>query len=89
VVRVAISPHDDATAGRAQPGRVFDEGVENRLKIECRATNHLQDLCSSRLLLERLSQVAVPRVQLPKQADVLDGNDGLVSEGLEEGDLIV
>jgi hypothetical protein len=84
VVRVAVSPHDDATAGRAQPGRVLDEGVEDWLKIERRATNDLQNLSGRRLLLEGFGQVLVASLQFLEQPHVLDRDDRLVGEGLEK-----
>ena len=40
-------------------------------------------------LLDRLGQLARPRLQLLEEADVLDGDDGLVGEGLEQRDLPV
>ena len=42
-------------------------------------------VCCSRVSVE----IAVARLQLLEQADVLDGDDGLVGEGLEELDLRV
>ena len=47
----------------------------------------MEDLTRRRLLLQRLGEVVVARLELVEEADVLDGNDGLVGEGLEEGDL--
>ena len=42
-----------------------------------------QDLAGRRLLLQRLGEFAVARLQLLEQPRVLDGDDGLVGEGLE------
>ena len=42
-----------------------------------------QDLARCRLLLERFREVAVARLQLLEQAGVLDGDHGLIGEGLE------
>ena len=42
-----------------------------------------------RLLLQRLREVAVARLQLLEQPHVLDGDDRLVGEGLEQRDLLV
>src|SRR5262249_38139777 len=42
-----------------------------------------------RLLLEGLGQLAVPRLQLLEQPDVLDGDDGLVGERLQQADLCI
>ena len=47
----------------------------------------MEDLIRRRLLLQGFGEVAVARLELVEEADVLDGNDGLVGEGLEEGDL--
>src|SRR5262249_40988351 len=73
-------------AQRARAGR---DGVEDWLDIRRRATDHPQDLTGRRLLLQRLGQLAVPRLQLLEQPDVLDGDDRLGGEGLEERDLLV
>src|SRR5262245_46915346 len=40
-------------------------------------------------MIERLREVAVARLQLLEQPHVLDGDDGLVGEGLKQGDLLV
>ena len=47
----------------------------------------MENLARRRLLLQRLGEVAVARLKLLEQPDVLDGYDGLIGEGLEEGDL--
>jgi len=51
------------------------------------AADDAKDLARRRLLVERLGEVAVARLQLLEQAHVLNGDDGLVGEGLEERDL--
>ena len=48
-----------------------------------------QDLAGRGLLLQRLGEIAVARLQLREQPDVLDGDDGLVGEGLQQLDLLV
>ena len=54
--------------------------LEYRLKVERGATDDLEHLARRRLLLERVRQVAVTRLQFLEQPDVLDGDDGLVGE---------
>src|SRR4030095_2961927 len=48
-----------------------------------------QDLAGGGLLLERLGEGRVLGLKLGEEADVLDGDDGLVGEGLDQGDLLV
>ena len=40
-------------------------------------------------MLQRLAQFRVALLELLKQPHVLDGDHGLVGEGLEQGDLLV
>src|SRR5712692_8976443 len=72
-----------------QAGGAFGHGVEQRLDVRRRAADDAEDLARRRLLLQGLGKVAVARLQLLEQADVLDGDDGLRGEGLEERDLLV
>src|SRR5712691_10403909 len=76
------------TVGRlTQPPRARRDRLEGRLDVRRRATDHLKDLARRRLLLERLGEVAVTSLQLVEEPHVLDGDHGLVCEGLEELDL--
>ena len=56
-------------------------------QIERRAADDLQHVGGRGLLLQRLRQIARPRLHLVEQAHVLDGDHGLIGEGLEEVDL--
>ncbi len=67
--------------------RVARDGVEHGLDVGRRARDDAQDLAGRRLLLQGLGEVAITGLQLREEAHVLDGDDGLVGEGLEEGDL--
>ena len=58
-------------------------------RSEGRPADNLEQLAGRRLLLERDPQLAVAGLQLLEQAEVLDGDDGLVGEGLEELGLAV
>ncbi len=87
VHEVALVTPDSAVERAAEPYRVADDGVEHRLRVGRRARDDPQDLAGRRLLLERLGQRAVARLQLGEQADVLEGDDRLVGEGLQQGDL--
>jgi hypothetical protein len=79
---VAVTAEDAGLLRPAQPGGALRHGVENRLDVGRRAADHPQDLSRRRLLFEGL-------FRLVEQAHVLDGDDGLVGEGLEHLDLLV
>src|SRR5262249_49934881 len=87
--KTTIEAEEAGLLRSAQPHRVLGNRVENRLEIRGRAGDHTQDLTRCRLLLQRLGQLTIPLPQLVEQADVLDGDDGLVGEGLEERHLAV
>src|SRR6266403_2122257 len=65
----------------AQSRRGFDQRVEHRLQIECRAADDLEHVSGGRLLLQRFPQ-------LGEQARVLDGNYSLSSEVGEQFNLL-
>src|SRR5262249_50236885 len=88
-VRLSVLPVDEAPVRSAEPHRVLDEAIEDRLEIEGRAADELENLAGGRLLGQRLGEVAVADLQFFEGPDVLDGDYGLVREGLEEGDLPV
>ena len=58
----------------AQPRCRLDQRIEHRLQIEGRAADDLEHVGGGGLLLQRFAQ-------LVEQAGILDGDDGLVSEG--------
>ena len=64
----------------AEPRCRFHKGIENRLEIEGRAADDLEHVGGGGLLLQRFAQ-------LVKQPRVLDGDDGLISKGLEQSNL--
>ena len=73
----------------AQARRALGDGVQHPLQVGGRPADDLQHLGGRRLLLQRLRQRAVALLQLGEQAGVLDGDHGLVGEGLDQGDLAV
>ena len=78
---LAFQTEDRRIRRPAHPGGVLGDGLHDRLQIGRRARDHPQDLARRRLLLQRL-------FRLVEQAHVLDGDDGLVGEGLQERDLL-
>ena len=47
-----------------------------------------EDLAGRRLLLQRLGELPIALLEFVEQPGVLDGDDGLIGEGLEQLDLI-
>ena len=80
---------DDDVARAAQPRCAVGDRVEHRLHVGRRAADDAQDLRRRRLLLQRLGDLGVARLQLLEQPHVLDRDHGLVGEGLQQLDLLV
>src|SRR5262249_22597968 len=94
--RVAVDQVDLDVLGAAKGGRSLRDRVKHRLQIGRRTGYDAQDLAGGRLLLQRLGDLsmgvgdrAVLGFQLLEQAHILDGDDGLVGEGLEETNLAI
>src|SRR5215813_4114005 len=82
-----IETPDQAALRLAQPYSVLGQGAEDRLEIERRPADDLEELAGGRLLLERHAQLAVARLQLGEQPHVFNGNDRLVGERLQQIDV--
>src|SRR5215831_18354628 len=81
VDELAVKPEHRAFPRVAQSLRARRDRVEDGLDVRRRAANDAQDVSGRALLLEHL-------LRLAQQPGVLDGNCGLVSERLEERDLL-
>ena len=79
---LTVEAEDQRALGLAQPDRILGQRLEDRLEVERGPADHLEQLAGRRLLLQRHPQLAVARLQLLEQPHVLDGDDGLVGEGL-------
>src|SRR5215813_5285682 len=80
----------------AQPHSTLDDGVENRLEVRRRPADDIEHFARSCLMMKSFGEcvsafcyLACARLFGLKQPLVLDGDDGLVSEGLEQLDLAV
>src|SRR5262245_38454364 len=67
--------------GTRKMDRMIDDGLQHDLEIERRAYRSTN--------LAQGYEIAIAGLQLPKQPHVLDGDDGLVSEGGDELNLLV
>ena len=63
--------------------------LEHRLQIAGRRADDLKHIGGRGLLLQRLREIARLRLHLVEQPDILDGDHGLVGEGLQQVDLLV
>jgi hypothetical protein len=82
VVNLTVQPKDEPLLGGAKLGRVLDQSVENRLKLERRAADHLEHVCGGGLLLQRFAE-------LVKQPHVLDRDYRLVGKRGDQLNLLV
>src|SRR6516165_6197757 len=80
-IDVAITKENDVVLRLAEPRCRLHERIEHRLQIECRATDDLEHVARSSLLLQGFPQFV-------EQARVLDGNHGLRGKILNQLDLL-
>src|SRR4029453_9582636 len=88
-VDLAVKPQNKPCIGTTQPGGVFDERREHRVKIEGRAADHLEDFTRGRLLLQSLSNFTIAFLQFFEQSNIFNCDHSLVSKGFEESDLLL
>src|SRR5262249_27976954 len=87
--RLAVPEPKHREAGIAQRIRIGQDRPEDRLHVCRRTTDDTQDLFCGRLLVQRSPQILIARLQLLEQPYVFDCDHGLISESLEECDLLV
>src|SRR5262245_60834932 len=93
---IVIDTVDFTIVSLAELGRAQRDAVEHWFEVRWRAGNHTEDLAGRRLLFQRLSHLSMGLgeclilfLQFSEQPHVLDGDNGLVGEGLEQCDLVV
>src|SRR5262245_48892428 len=80
--QLSVVPVDRDRPGSEQAYRAVSDGVEDRLDVSVRLTDHTQDLARCGLLLQSL-------LRLIEEAHILDGNDRLIGKGCHQIDLLV
>src|SRR5262249_13357692 len=85
--KLPVKSVDISLLGIAKPACVLNQRIQHRLKIKGRPTNDFQNFAGRRLLLQGFREIAVARFKFFEQSHVLDGNHGLIGEGLKKGDL--
>src|SRR6516164_3467342 len=89
VHRFAIPVEDISKFSFANAYGFLQHGFKHRLKIAGRATDNLQHLRCGSLLLQRFSKLTRAFLLRLKQSGVLDGDYRLVSECLDQLDLLL
>src|SRR6185295_12592511 len=84
VVHVTVAPENETLVRSAESSCALDERVQDRLEIERRAADDLENIGSGSLLFQRLGEGLIAHFKLLEQPDVLDGDDCLVSKGSEQ-----
>ena len=67
----------------ANPGGALDDGVEDRLHVRGRAADDAEHLGRCRLMFQGFAQLRVALLDLLEEPNILDGNNCLISEGLD------
>ncbi len=65
----------------------LNDGVEDWLHVRRRAADNAKHLRRCRLMFQCLAQLCVALLEFLEQADVLDGDHGLIGEGFDQCDL--
>src|SRR5262249_45535628 len=86
---VSLAESQQNVVDSTNPGGALDDGVEDRLHVRGRAADNAKHLGGRRLMFQSFPQFCIALLDLLEQSDILDGDDGLISEGLEERDLLV
>src|SRR5215813_1160557 len=84
---IALDPAERAYVSAQQPDGALHDRVEDRLDVGLRLANNAQDFARRGLLVQSRGELTIAGLQFLEQAHVLDGDDGLVSEGLEKPNL--
>src|SRR5258705_196199 len=81
---ISFDPVDEPLVCSTKSTSILDKRFENGLEVKDRTADDLEYLGRGGLLLQGLSEIAVALLHLLKQTRVLNGDDGLVGEGLQQ-----
>src|SRR5215831_9459965 len=84
---LSVKPAHVAELSPAELGSGLCYRIEHRLEISGRSANDTEHIADCGLIFERLLKLPLARLLRLEQPRVLDGDDGLVGEGLYEVDL--
>ncbi len=81
---VAVFQHDQCVGGLTKLTGTLDDGPEDRRDVGRRGRDHAEDAAAPGLVRQRFLQLTGLGLYLVEQSRILDGDDGLVGEGLDE-----
>ena len=81
--RLAIEADHAASGALAQSSSVLDDSLEYWMNVRWRTADNRKNLARSGLLLQGLGEIAIAVLEFLEQADVLNCDNRLCSEGLE------
>jgi len=84
---VAVLQPQHGVIGLAELARAFDNGLENRPDFGRRGSDHPENIGAACLVNQRFGELAGLGLHLVEQADILDGDHGLVGKSLKQGNL--
>ena len=73
----------------AEPDGAAQERVEHRLRVRLGVRDCAENLARCGLLVERRHKLAIAGLEFFEQAHILDGDHGLIGEGLQQADLFL
>src|SRR6516165_2156665 len=85
---LALAQENNRIVRLAKPASILGDGSQHRLNICRGSSDHAEDLACRGLLLQRLAKISGALTQLVEQARILDGDDGLIREGLDQRELL-
>src|SRR5262249_33497986 len=85
----AIVAEDHAVLGTANTDGILQQRREDALEVEHRPADGFEHLGRGSLLPQRFAELLPSRLNLVEQANVLDGDHGLVGEGFDQLNLLV
>src|SRR5262245_42199574 len=87
--KIAVALEQPRVIRLGQARHRLNESIEYRLQVESRPADDLEHISGGGLLLQRFAQIAIARLQLSKQAHVLDRDNGLIGERPQQINLTI
>ncbi len=81
---VTVFQHHQCVGGLTKLTGTLDDGPEDRRDVGRRGRDHAEDAAAPGLVRQRFLQLTGLGLYLVEQSRILDGDDGLVGEGLDE-----
>jgi hypothetical protein len=86
---IAFMNPDDSIATATESRGAIGHRLENRSQIGRRRGDHSQNVAGGSLLIQGRPECSIPLFQFLEEASILEGDHGLIGEGLEQSDLVI